>query len=226
MKKTTVVSAIALSGIVLSSMGGASVFAADINSMDTKTHIEFSGHTPNPDPDELDLIWVPTTFEFGQHETADNQNAATTYGMENPLPKYTIVQDLRQTEHSDWKVNAIASEMTAETPTGKKKLSGAQIKISDTSLKSYDSDDNTVVPEHTGVIVEAPGSWSNVTVQSNITLPTDGTTSAPVMNTTGGAVEKGKYAAEFNKVELSVPQGVAQEGDFSGIVTWTLSDAI
>jgi hypothetical protein len=220
MKKTTVVSAIALSGIVLSSMGGASVFAADINSMDTKTHIEFSGHTPNPDPDELDLIWVPTTFEFGQHETADNQNAATTYGMENPLPKYTIVQDLRQTEHSDWKVNAIASEMTAETPTGKKKLSGAQIKISDTSLKSYDSDDNTVVPEHTGVIVEAPGSWSNVT------LPTDGTTSAPVMNTTGGAVENGKYAAEFNKVELSVPQGVAQEGDFSGIVTWTLSDAI
>jgi hypothetical protein len=46
------------------------------------------------------------------------------------------------------------------------------------------------------------------------------------MNTTGGAVENGKYAAEFNKVELSVPQGVAQEGDFSGIVTWTLSDAI
>ncbi|MEI5989021.1 hypothetical protein A5881_000508 [Enterococcus termitis] len=226
MKKATVVSAVALSGIVLSSMGGVSAFADDINSMDTKTHIEFSGHTPNPNPDELDLIWVPTTFEFGQHEALDNQNAATTYKMENPLPKYTIVQDKRSTVHSDWKVNAVASEMKATTAMGEKKLNGAQIDISKTALKQYTPDDNTIIPESNGAITNAPGSWSNVIVQSNIALPTDGTTSAPVMNTTGNAVENGKYAAEFGDVQLSVPQGVAQEGDFNGTVTWTLSDAV
>lgn len=227
MKKTALVSTVALCGIVLSSLGGVSAFAADINSMDTDTHIQFSGHTPNPDADVLDLIWVPTTFEFGQHDTLANQEGATKYSMENPLPKYTIVQDLRETEHSDWKVNAIASEMKAKTPTGQKKLAGAEISITDTALKSYDSDDNTVVPEHTGVIVEAPGSWAGVVkVESSIVLAADGTTSKPVMSTTGNAVENGKYAAEFNKVELSIPQGVAQEGDFHGTVTWTLSDAV
>lgn len=227
MKKTALVSTAALCGIVLSSFGGASAFAADINSMDTDTHIQFSGHTPNPNPDELDLIWVPTTFEFGQHETADNQNGATNYLMENPTPKYTIVQDLRQTEHSDWKVNAVASEMKAQTPTGQKKLSGAEINITETALKSYNSDDNTIVPESTGIIVDAPSSWaSNVKVETAIVLPADGTTTAPVMSTSGNVVENGKYAAEFNKVNLSIPQGVAQEGDFHGTVTWTLSDAV
>lgn len=226
MKKSVIVSAVVFSGVVLSNVGGAKAFAADINSMDTETHIQFSGHTPNPNPDELDLIWVPTAFEFGQHESLDNQNGATKYGMENPLPKYTIVQDLRQEEHSDWEVNAVASEMKAETPTGQKKLAGAEISISDTALKSYDTDDNTVVPEHTGVIVDAISSWSNVKVESSIVLPTDGSTSKKVISTSGDAVENGKYAAEFNKVELSVPQGVAQEGDFNGTVTWTLSDAV
>lgn len=226
MKKSALISTVALCGVVLSSMGGASVLAADINSMDTDTHIEFSGHTPNPDAGDLDLIWVPTTFEFGQHEVLDNQKAATNYKMENPLPKYTIVQDKRATAHTDWKVNAVASEMKASTAMGEKKLDGAQINISNTALKQYTPEDNTVIPESSGAIVNAPGSWSNVTVQGNINLPTDGKTSQSVMNTSGNAVENGKYAAEFGNVELSVPQGVAQEGDFNGTVTWTLSDAV
>lgn len=227
MKKTTLFSAAILGGMVLSNLGAVPTFAAEINSMDTNTHIQFSGHTTNPNPDELDLIWVPTTFEFGQHEVTDNQTASTSYDMENLLPKYTIVQDLRQTAHSDWKVEAIASKMTAQTPSGIKELSGASIEITGNALKSYDTDDNTIVPESEGVIVDAPSSWSNVTVEKDISLPTDGTTTAPVMTTaTTDAVENGKYAAEFNTVKLTVPQGEAQEGEFSGSVTWTLSDTL
>lgn len=223
MKNKVILSSVLLGGILASNLIGAQAFAAERSSMDTNTHIEFSGHTPNPTPNgELDLIWVPTTFEFGKHEVADNAAAATTYQMQNPLPKYTIVDDNRQTEHGAWNVTATASELKS----GSETLSGAQINISNTSLKQYSSDDNTVVPETSGVITDAPGSWSNVSVEGTINLPADGTTSAAVMSATGDAVENGKYAAELGNVELTIPQNVAKEGNYTGTVTWTLADAL
>ncbi|GGC95360.1 WxL domain-containing protein [Enterococcus sp. DIV0242_7C1] len=222
MKKTAIYSSLLLSTVILASVGGTKALAAPQGEMSTDTHIEFSGHTPNPNPEgDLNLIWVPTTFEFGNHDVADNATASTSYEMQNPLPKYTVVEDKRTDAHGQWTVKAASSELKS----GSNSLAGAQINITNTAVKQYTPTDNTVVPESTGAIVDAPGSWSNVTVSSNIQLAAGGA-AQEVMTATGSAVENGKYAAEFGNVTLQVPQSQAKEGNYTGTVTWTLEDTL
>jgi hypothetical protein len=222
MKKTAIYSSLFCASIILMSIGGTQALAAPQGEMSTDTHIEFSGHTPNPNPQgDLNLIWVPTTFEFGKHDVADNATASTSYEMQNALPKYTVVEDKRADVHGQWTVKAASSELKS----GADSLAGAEINITNSKVKQYTPTDNTVVPESANAIVDAPGSWSNVTVSANVQLAAGGA-AQEVMTATGSAVENGKYAAEFGKVTLKVPQNQAKEGNYTGTVTWTLEDTL
>ncbi len=199
----------------------------------TDGSIGFTGHTPLPLPnDELDLIWYPTAFEFGNSNA--NTTAAKTYSATNGATKYLVVRDNREaivagggtlgtaTDTGEWKLTAEATALADGATT----LTGASYSFTSNALKSYvsASGQDTEVPESAGAITAtSPGP---ATVPTNISIPADGSTSVEIMKTTATATD-GKYAAELNNIQLKVPANTSQDGkQYAGTITWSLDDTI
>ena len=176
--------------------------------------VGFSGHIPptNPSGGDLDLVWVPRAFEFGNSNA--NTTAAKTYAATNGATKYVIVRDQRVANGTTgtpnaWELTAQASALTDSGST----LTGAQYKFSGNQLKNYNSASgaDTEAPESSGAINTTLPGGHTAAVTTNVTLPADGTTNVKVMESTAGAID-GKYAAELNAISLVVPANTSQEG--------------
>lgn len=208
---------------------GIPALAAPVAGGSTGGSVGFSGHVPptTPSNGDLDLVWVPRSFEFGNSNT--NTTAATTYNAANGATKYVVVRDRRVANGTTQTPNAW--ELTAKASTladGGAVLTGAQYTFSGNQLKNYNSVSgaDTEAPESTGAIDNALPGGHTAAVTANVTLPADGTTSVKVMEATATAID-GKYAAELNNISLVVPANTSQEGkQYKGTVDWSLDDTI
>ncbi|MDT2661647.1 WxL domain-containing protein [Enterococcus hulanensis] len=208
--------------------------AASVGGGTTGGSVGFTGHTPPTTPNgELDLIWYPTAFEFGNANT--NTTAAKTYNATNGATKYAIVRDNRDaaasgtptlTDTDEWKLTAKASTLVDGGDT----LTGASYSFTGNALKTYvsASGQDTEVPESAGAIV-APGAGAiaAVDVHTSVNLPADNTTEVNVMETKSLAAIDGKFAAELNNIQLKVPANISKDGkQYAGTVTWSLDDTL
>lgn len=203
--------------------------AAPVAGGSTDGSVGFTGHVPptTPSGGDLDLLWVPGSFEFGNANT--NSTAAKTYNATNGATKYAVVKDERNTNGTagtpnEWKLTAKATKLQD----GSDALTGAQYKFSGNVLKSYvsASGQDTEVPESAGAISATLPAGTTTTAVANVVLPADGTTEVKVMEAADPAVD-GKYAAELNSIQLSVPANTSKDGkQYTGTIAWSLDDAI
>ncbi|MEO1771564.1 WxL domain-containing protein [Candidatus Enterococcus ferrettii] len=219
-----------MGGLLVQAMPAA---AAPVGGGSTGGGVGFTGHTPTPLPNnELDLIWYPTAFEFGNSNA--NTTAAKTYNATNGATKYLVVRDNRAAivagggtlatagDTGEWKLTAKATALVDGTET----LTGASYSFTGNALKSYvsASGQDDEVPESAGAITTAsPGPAA---VPTNISIPADAATEVEIMKTTAAATD-GKYAAELNNIQLKVPANTSKDGkQYAGTIAWSLDDTI
>ncbi|MDT2598704.1 WxL domain-containing protein [Enterococcus hulanensis] len=215
-------------------MGGlllqAAPASAAVASGTTGGSVGFSGHIPptNPSGGDLDLVWVPRAFEFGNSNA--NTTAAKTYAATNGATKYVVVRDQRNangttgTPKNEWKVTAKASTLTDSGST----LTGAKYTFTGNQLKNYNSASgaDTEAPESSGAINTTLPVGHTAAVETNISLEATGLVSVDVMHADDAAVD-GKYAAELNGISLVIPANTSQEGkQYTGTIEWSLDDTI
>ncbi|WP_171004939.1 WxL domain-containing protein [Enterococcus hulanensis] len=203
--------------------------AAPVAGGSTGGSVGFSGHIPptTPSGGDLDLVWVPRAFEFGNSNA--NTTAAKTYAATNGATKYVVVRDQRVANGTTQVPNAW--ELTAQASTlvdGGSTLTGAQYTFSGNQLKNYNSvsGTDTEAPESVGAIDNALPGGHTAAVTANVTLPADGTTTVKVMEALPTTID-GKYATELNNISLVIPANTSQEGkQYVGTVDWSLDDTI
>lgn len=207
--------------------------AAQVSGGTTKGSVGFTGHTPPaPNGGDLDLLWYPTAFEFGNSNT--NTTAAKTYTATNGATKYAVVKDERIANGTNdptdngWKLTAAAKELKDGTDV----LTNAEYSFTGNALKEYKSasGQNTEVPESTGAIVPFSPAPTEVSVAgtTSVTLKASGLSADTVtmMESTDPGVD-GKFALEMNAISLKVPANTSKDGkQYTGDIDWVLQDSI
>ncbi|MGG5333463.1 WxL domain-containing protein [Enterococcus sp. AZ163] len=219
-----------MGGLLVQAMPAA---AAPVSGGSTGGSVGFTGHTPpTPNGGDLDLLWYPTAFEFGNSNT--HTTAAKTYTATNGATKYAVVKDERiangTTVPTDngWKLTAAAKKLEAGTDV----LTNAEYSFTGNVLKEYvsASGQDTEVPESTGAIVPFSPAPTEVSVAgtTSVTLKASGlsTDTVTMMESTDPGID-GKFALEMNAISLKVPANTSKDGkQYAGKIDWVLQDSI
>lgn len=201
--------------------GSVGVFA---DSLDTPVRVQFDAENhipnPNPDPDVLQLRFVPNLVDFGNTHTAGtavSQSIDTT-------GKYVALYDGRDTANNEWTLSASASNLvnpTAPTQT----ITSGDIKVSVGTMKNWTAPSE---PSATNTTTNA----TNITVGSDVTagnveVPLNGT-SVELAKTNAGLQDHG-YALPINSMELELAAADTTSDfagqTFTGNITWALTDS-
>lgn len=217
MNKKKLVAGLLTSASVLGiCLSGGTAFAA-VQEEDTTVGIGFGEHI-NPPGGELQIAWLPKTFDFGSGHTPDAANAVA-YPAAGNAKKYVVVSDARpETGVEKWTLTAKLSDLKD----GSNTLSGATLDFK-TAMMGYSGNK---APEDAGSVI-APGARTAVVPTDASLVP--GGSAVKVMNDDGAGTSsyKGKTAVEMTDIELNVLGGKALDNKtYTGAVTWSLDDTI
>lgn len=223
LKGKLVVSLASLSVLGLAFAGSIGGFA---DTLDTPVRVQFEseGHVTNPDPDPevLQMRFVPNLVDFGNTHTAGNaltQSIGTT-------GKYVALYDGRDSSvtNNEWTLSASASNLTNPVASSQVINSG-KIKVSVGDMKDWAAPS---APTAANTTTNA----ANITVGSGIAagvaeLTLDGTSTE--LAKTDSSISDHGYALPINSMTLELAAGdstTAFAGQaFYGNITWALTDS-
>lgn len=205
-------------------------FAGSIGSfadtVDTPVRVQFEAEGlvpgPNPDPDELQLRFVPNLVDFGNTHTAGN---ALTQSI-GTSGKYVALYDGRDTTltNNEWTLSASASNLTNPVAPAQVINSG-KIKVAVGDMKDW-------VAPSAPTSANTTTNAANITVGSGITagvaeLTLDGTTTE--LAKTDSSISDHGYALPINSMTLELAAGDSNTAfagqSFQGNITWALTDS-
>ncbi len=209
-----------LGGIALGSVQG----FAD-NSLDTGVRVQFAtdGYIPEPDPDpnDLQMRFVPDMFNFG------NTLQATGSAVTSPaqaVNKYVTLYDGRPSTANNWKMDAKASILT-NVADSTRTINTGNVTVNIGKVMEW-TDQN--VPSATNVGTTPMANVTNQVVtgantSADLVLPINGSTSVEIARSTSVIQNKG-YAVPINTAKLTVTGVTADAGQtYTGTITWTAS---
>lgn len=209
-----------LGGIAL---GSAQVFAD--NSLDTDVRVQFKadGYTPepNPNPDDLQLRFVPDVFNFG-NTLAASGSAVTSAAQ--PVNKYVTMYDGRASTANNWKLEAKASILTNSAESSRT-INTGNVTVNIGKVMEWT---NQNVPSAANVGTTPLANVTNQVVtgantSADLVLPINGSTSVEIARSTSVVQDKG-YAVPINTAKLTVTGVAADAGQtYTGAITWTAS---
>ncbi|MGL9727068.1 WxL domain-containing protein [Enterococcus sp. DIV0756] len=223
-KKKMLTSLVATSMLGGLFVGGLSANAAPVDSDNTKVEFGFikDYNPPKPAPNgQMTLRWTPKAFQFGNAHTVttgahDYEEINTTGGV----GRYVVVDDQRPTASgNEWKVTASLSNITD----GSNTLTGAKIEMAlGNDVYEYTGSNEPIDADISTTVATGIATTFNPTV----TL-TQGGGAVPVSKGPG-TVSGQAYATKMTNIKLKdVTHLAAYAGkQFSGNITWTLSDDI
>lgn len=198
----------------VSLFGGTAVQAAET---DIRFGYQSEDNTPvDPvDPsDDLTLLYVPRAFDFGTKNNVTDTNFAAV----NDTGKFFLaLKDdrdiLDEGEGNQWELKGAFSQLINES-------SGASINAS-VSFNAEDVRDyrGSSDPSTEGALGETAAGVTG----STVSLPADGTEVSILKADNAG---KGQWAAKVADVQLNVLTAAEAGTQYTGTITWTLSDAI
>lgn len=226
-KKKMLTSLVATSMLGGLFVGGLSANAADVDHDNTKVEFGFTKvyNPPKPGPDgKMTLRWTPKAFQFGNANTLttgvhDYEEINTAGGT---VGRYVVVDDQRPDNvTNEWKVTASLSTITdgALSPTT---LTGAKVEMTlGNDVYKYTGNNEPIDADITATVPNAEALTSSTTV----TLA-QGAGAVPI--STGPGTKKAAYATKMTNITLKdVTHSASYDGkQFSGNITWTLSDTI
>lgn len=223
---TSLVTTSMLGGLLV---GGMSASAAQVDSDKTKVEFGFikDYNPPKPAPaGDITLRWTPKAFQFGNAHTVVTSSAPKTYDEINTtggVGRYLVVDDQRPTAAgNEWKLEAALSDLEDSASL---QLAGAEIDIDlGTQVYDYTGSNEPVDADITTPIATAIALPSATSI--TLAQPTDGGGTVEV--STGPGTIQGAYATKMTNIKLTnVAQLATYDGkQFSGDITWTLSDNI
>ncbi|MGG5369399.1 WxL domain-containing protein [Enterococcus sp. AZ196] len=216
-KKKLVAGLLASASVLGICLSGGTALAAEVQKEDTTVGIGFGEHV-NPPGGELQIAWLPKSFDFGSGHTPDAVNAVD-YTAKGAAKKYVVVSDARAESNADkWILTAKLSDLKD----GANTLSGATLKFN-TTLMGYSGDK---APEDPTSVI--PAGTRTAVVPATASL-TPGAAATTVMNDDGAGTTsfKGKSAVEMSDIKLNVLGGKALDNKtYTGTVTWSLDDTL
>lgn len=226
-KKRIVTSLVATSMLGGLFVGGLSANAAQVDSDKTKVEFGFikDYNPPKPGPDgQMTLRWTPKAFQFGNANTLttgvhDYEEINTTGGV----GRYVVVDDQRPTTSTNkWKLEAALSDIEDSNSL---QLDNAEIEITlGTQVYEYTGNNEPIDADISTAVAPSVALPSATTI--TLAQPADGGGTVEV--STGPGTVKGAYATKMTNIKLkSVNHLAVYDGkQFSGDITWTLSDNI
>ncbi|MCT3035522.1 WxL domain-containing protein [Pediococcus parvulus] len=234
MKKTTLISLISMSGLVLGAIAPVTAMAAENRTEDTTASVTFKENTTHPvdpvdptDPDEpgdgsgtgevgpLSIDYV-SNFNFGIHNVPTEDAVYTAEddeGASKTFPNYVQVSDQRAGDPKGWSLTVSQKgnfkDSKANTLTGAQILLGSA--IVKTTTNSYPSSNHTVTSSTNGAALQPGGATVNVMAAK-----------------AGGG--SGTWVDVFGQannstVKLEVPAAAHPNADsYSTTLTWSLAD--
>lgn len=204
-----------LGGVAL----GSSYAFAD--TLETPVGVQFNaeGHisNPDPDPDALQLRFVPDSVNFGAVNATGNSVTATKELSNN----YVALYDGREASETNWKLSAKASNLT-NLADSSRTISTGNIEVNVGNTANWTNVNEPTPTNVTG----AASSVTNLASSGNVTLPLDGTTSVGIASTSASGSNVG-YAVPINSMKLTVTGAAADAGQsYAGTVSWILSDTL
>lgn len=216
--------------VATSMLGGVFVGGLSASAATDKTKVEFGFikdyNPPEPAPDgKMTLRWTPKAFQFGNAHTVDTsvthsyEEINTTGGV----GRYVVVDDQRPTASAnEWKLEAALSDIKDEHAL---QLDNATIEITlGTQVYEYTGNNEPIDADITTAVL--PGIAETYTSTITLAQPADGGVTVPVSK--GPGTIKGAYATKMTNIKLTnVNHQTTYDGkQFSGDITWTLSDNI
>ena len=205
-------------------VGGLSANAADVDHDNTKVEFGFIKDYNPPKPEgPLKLRWTPKAFQFGNgHTVTANVHTYEEINTTGGVGRYVVVDDQRPDDPGNkWKVTAALSAITdgALSPTT---LSGAKVEMTlGNDVYKYTGNNEPIDADITATV---PNSEA-LTASTTVTLA-QGAGAVPI--STGPGTKKAAYATKMTNIKLvDVSDSASNAGkQFSGNITWTLSDTI
>lgn len=157
---------------------------------------------------------APSYFNFG---VIDYSGSELSHSLVNASPTDETLIDFENINvNSQWILSAKLSQLLVSN--GSETLSGSKILLDREIKKTADNGTtwNTVVSTYFDSIIGVSG---------QLTLPSDGSTSVPIVKATDIAYGKGNFRSviPLDSVELVVPANTGMEGKvYEGKITWTL----
>ncbi|MEO1769223.1 WxL domain-containing protein [Candidatus Enterococcus ferrettii] len=205
----------------LAVLGGVGLGSIQAFALDTPVKVQFQadGHITEPDPDALQLRFVPDLVDFGATHVAGNAVAQQV----NTTNKYVALYDGRDSGN-EWTLSASASNL-ANVASPTQVIDSGTIDVAVGTVKDWAAPSE---PTSTNVTTDA----ANITVDSanvvagSVALSLDGT-SKDIVKTNAGLADHG-YALPISSMTLNLADSATASAagqTYTGEITWALSDS-
>lgn len=174
---------------------------------------------------DLKLLWVPNIFEFQEENTQEALEEKGNVFESTTGPTYTVVSDTRSKKTTNgWRVSVSTESMEKEN--SDEKISDISYVLSGNELKEYTANDNSQPPNEENTR-PAPESWKNLlNIETDVAIKNEFGYTSDFLSTKS-EIENGKYAIKINQAFLKIDDLTKiSDGDYKGLITWTLVDAI